>query len=130
MSENETSGRESLTEAQGLARRFHALYEAMAPNFGYETRKESSVPWDDVPEPNRGLMLAVAKVLLSEMGVGRSDGRVWVAARDYGYEGYEEPQAAFSSEEEADAWVALQPPYSVGRWEVHPVLLDPKVTTG
>lgn len=46
--------------AELLARTFHEAYERLAPSFGYETRKESAVDWDDVPEPNRSLMLAVA----------------------------------------------------------------------
>lgn len=43
-----------------LARAFHEAYERLAPSFGYETRKESSVPWEQVPENNRRLMTAVA----------------------------------------------------------------------
>lgn len=53
------------------ARRFHEAYERLAPDHGYETRKASAVPWEDVPERNRTLMLAtVAEVLswLSEQG--------------------------------------------------------------
>jgi hypothetical protein len=63
---------DSLTAAN-LAQRFHELYEALAPSFGYETRKESAVPWEQVPENNRRLMVAVAVVLLDEMGCGRDD---------------------------------------------------------
>jgi hypothetical protein len=63
---------DSLTAAN-LAQRFHELYEALAPNFGYETRRESAVPWEQVPENNRRLMVAVADVLLDEMGCGRDD---------------------------------------------------------
>lgn len=50
-----------------LARRFHELYETMAPEFGYETRKESAVAWEDVPEKNRNLMVAVAAKVLDEL---------------------------------------------------------------
>lgn len=49
-----------------LARRFHEVYEELAPVFGYETRAESAVPWDDVPRANRQLMIAVCAVLLRE----------------------------------------------------------------
>lgn len=42
-----------------VARRFHEAYERLAPSFGYETRRESAVPWEDVPEANRLLMRAV-----------------------------------------------------------------------
>lgn len=55
--------------AESVARRFHELYERLAPNFGYETRPESAVPWSEVPERNRSLMVAVADVLLGEMGL-------------------------------------------------------------
>ena len=45
---------------EDVARLFHEAYERLAPSFGYETRKASAVPWEDVPEPNRSLMVAVA----------------------------------------------------------------------
>ena len=44
-----------------LAKFFHETYEEIAPLFGYETRKESAVPWDQVPEKNRFLMIEVAR---------------------------------------------------------------------
>lgn len=59
-----------LTEAPSavaLAQLFHGTYERLAPDFGYETRQASAVPWDDVPEPNRLLMVAVAAEVLRGM---------------------------------------------------------------
>lgn len=56
----------SLTAAEALARRFHELYERLAPDHGYETRRESAVPWADVPAANRGLMIAVSAQLLAD----------------------------------------------------------------
>ena len=50
-----------------LARRFHETYERLAPDFGYETRRESAVPWDDVPANNKALMTAVCAELLTEL---------------------------------------------------------------
>lgn len=50
--------------AEAIARSFHAAYEELAPSVGYQTRPESAVPWDDVPEPNRRLMVAVVDRLL------------------------------------------------------------------
>lgn len=47
-----------------LAQAFHETYERLAPSFGYETRRESAVPWEEVPEPNRRLMEAVCAELL------------------------------------------------------------------
>jgi hypothetical protein len=34
--------------AEALARLFHETYERLAPEFGYETRKASAVPWEEV----------------------------------------------------------------------------------
>lgn len=48
-----------------IARAFHEAYERLAPAHGYETRPESAVPWEDVPEQNRALMIAVAAELLA-----------------------------------------------------------------
>lgn len=50
--------------AQGyddVARLFHEIYERLAPDYGYETRPESAVPWEDVPPANRALMNAVVR---------------------------------------------------------------------
>lgn len=58
---------------QEMAEQFHIHYERLALAYGYETRKESSVPWKDVPASNRGLMIATcAEVLawLLRRGVG------------------------------------------------------------
>jgi hypothetical protein len=52
-----------------VARHFHEAYERLAPSHGYETRKASAVPWEDVPYANRSLMLAVvAEVLAADTG--------------------------------------------------------------
>lgn len=50
--------------AEKVARAFHEAYERLAPEHGYETRKASAVPWDQVPDNNRRLMTSVAKSLL------------------------------------------------------------------
>ena len=49
---------------EGLAKKFHEEYERLAPEFGYKTRKESAVPWDEVPEHNRALMRKVCAVVM------------------------------------------------------------------
>jgi len=41
-----------------LAKAFHEAYERLAPEFGYKTREESAVAWEDVPEQNKKLMVA------------------------------------------------------------------------
>lgn len=47
-------------EPEDVARFFHETYERLAPEFGYETRKDSAKPWSEVPEKNKQLMIAVA----------------------------------------------------------------------
>ena len=51
------------SRAEILASRFHEAYERLAPAFGYKTRDASAVPWNEVPEGNRRLMIAVCKEL-------------------------------------------------------------------
>ncbi len=48
-------------DAEQLAQRFHDTYERLAPAFGYETRRESAVPWANVPATNRALMIATVR---------------------------------------------------------------------
>lgn len=52
--------------AEKVARAFHEAYERLAPHFGYQTREASSKPWEQVPEQNKRLMMAVAAELLDE----------------------------------------------------------------
>jgi hypothetical protein len=47
-----------------LARRFHVVYEQLAPGFHYTTRPESAQPWDKVPEQNRRLMEATVRAVV------------------------------------------------------------------
>jgi len=41
-----------------VARFLHSEYERLAPAFDYETRRESAVPWEQLLDSNRKLMLA------------------------------------------------------------------------
>jgi len=50
--------------AEQLARRFHELYEELAPAFGYRTREASAKPWYEVPQQNRDLMITVCTAIL------------------------------------------------------------------
>jgi hypothetical protein len=52
-----------------LARRFHEIYEELAPQYNYETRKESAVSWDNVPENNKNLMIAVCNEICHEFKI-------------------------------------------------------------
>ncbi len=53
--------------AEQLAKFFHDTYERLAPDYSYETRKDSSVEWDRVPENNKRLMIAVADEVLAKL---------------------------------------------------------------
>lgn len=53
-----------MNNAEAIAQAFHETYERLAPEHGYETRKASAVPWEQVPEQNRNLMVAVVAELL------------------------------------------------------------------
>lgn len=54
-------------EHERIAKAFHDAYERLAPEFGYVTRKPSAVPWEDVPEANRKLMIAVVEEVVSPL---------------------------------------------------------------
>jgi hypothetical protein len=54
----------SHVDPESLAEAFHEAYERLAPSFGYKTREASAVPWAEVPDANRGLMIAVAGEVL------------------------------------------------------------------
>lgn len=47
-----------------IAMEFHAAYERLASDYSYVT-------WSDVPEPNRVLMVTVAKELLESNVISR-----------------------------------------------------------
>ncbi len=50
--------------AEQVAELFHETYERLAPDYSYQTRKASAVPWQYVPENNKQLMIAVAAEVL------------------------------------------------------------------
>lgn len=45
-------------DAETIAEYFHEAYERLAPEYGYETRADSAVPWEWVPNNNKRLMVA------------------------------------------------------------------------
>jgi hypothetical protein len=51
--------------AETLARMFHEAREALAPEWGY---RESTLPWDEVPEHERNLMIATVAAVLRQLG--------------------------------------------------------------
>ena len=50
--------------AEALAQLHHEIYEGLAGRYGYRTRDDSAVSWSQVPEPNRGLMIATCRIFL------------------------------------------------------------------
>lgn len=52
---------------EAVARAFHETYERLAPEYGYTTRRASAVPWEQVPENNRALMVDVADEVLARL---------------------------------------------------------------
>jgi hypothetical protein len=52
---------------EDLARFIHKQYEALAPAFGYKTRNASKFPFDEIPENNRKLMIAVSILAYEKM---------------------------------------------------------------
>lgn len=63
--------------AEVIAKLFHETYERLAPEHGYETRESSAVPWSEVPEPNRRLMIATCREVLVDDRL-----RAFLAERD------------------------------------------------
>jgi hypothetical protein len=53
-----------MNEAERVAQAFHESYERQAPEHGYKTRDASAVPWQDVPDQNKELMIAVVQDLI------------------------------------------------------------------
>lgn len=53
-----------MTRAEQFARLFHEVYERLAPNFGYETRPASQVPFDQLSANLQNLMVAVCEEVL------------------------------------------------------------------
>jgi hypothetical protein len=84
-----------VVEATRLAQAFHESYERLAPEFGYQTRAESAVPWAEVPEANRQLMIASAQAVLADL---RDAGRVIVPFLDL--EGSRAPQMTLPASDE------------------------------
>lgn len=54
-----------------IARRFHELYEELAPVYGWQTQERSRVPWEQVPTANRRLMVKVVQRLIHEGTIDR-----------------------------------------------------------
>lgn len=51
------SGRLDGKALEAAAKAGHDTYERLAPDYGYETRPESRIKWDDLPQAHRNLMV-------------------------------------------------------------------------
>lgn len=56
-----------LPDPESVAKLFHETYERLAPFFDYETRERTRVPWEQVPEQNKRLMIATAADVLATL---------------------------------------------------------------
>jgi hypothetical protein len=65
MAEARVAELEAATAPETLAQAFHENYELLAPEYGYKTREASAVPWDEVPDNNKQLMVATARAALA-----------------------------------------------------------------
>lgn len=54
-------------KAEKLAKRFHEIYEDLAPKYMYKTRPETRKAWEEVPKNNKDLMIATAERILDEL---------------------------------------------------------------
>lgn len=52
-----------------LARLFHDTYLELKPLYGWEVQPGTDVPFDELPDANRDLMIAVAQRVLENMGL-------------------------------------------------------------
>jgi len=78
--ENYVLQRQPAAHAAAVAQAFHESYERLAPEHGYETREASAKPWEDVPEQNRGLMIATVQALLDGGVIAIGSGALRTAA--------------------------------------------------
>jgi len=63
-----------VTEYEALAKAFHDAYETLAPQYGYDTRPESRVAWEDLPENHRALMAMTVETALTGYHCAGCDG--------------------------------------------------------
>lgn len=55
---------------EAIARRFHEEYERRASDHGWTTQERSRKAWENIPEENRSLMMAVVTALLINGTIG------------------------------------------------------------
>jgi hypothetical protein len=53
-------------QVESIARAFHDSYEKQADEHGWKPQDKTRVAWEDLPEQNRSLMIAVVRELLRD----------------------------------------------------------------
>lgn len=51
--------------AEAIAKKFHETYEEFSPSYGIPPREKPLV-WEDVPRPNRELLIAIVAELIDQ----------------------------------------------------------------
>lgn len=93
---------EGVEDAEVVAQLFHETYESLAPQFGYETRLESAVPWVQLPEANRELMVATVTQVLARLRTPPEGAREEAPAPQVD-DGMSSPSEESSTERDASA---------------------------
>jgi hypothetical protein len=55
-----------LNDSELIAKRFHEVYEDLAPTMGWETQERSRKTWEELPIENKWLMVKVVEQLMEE----------------------------------------------------------------
>lgn len=63
-----------LAVSERIAKRFHEVYEELAPTMGWETQERSRKEWDELPLENKWLMVKVVEQLLEEKVIYKGRG--------------------------------------------------------
>jgi hypothetical protein len=63
-----------LTTAEIIAKRFHEVYEDLAPTMGWETQERSRKSWEQLPIENKWLMVKVVEQLMEEKVIYKGRG--------------------------------------------------------
>jgi hypothetical protein len=63
-----------LSAAEKIAKRFHEVYEEIAPTMGWDTQERSKKSWEELPIENKWLMVKVVEQLLEEKVIYKGRG--------------------------------------------------------
>lgn len=69
LEERKAEDTQDALDAEKLARLFYGTYERLAPEHGFQGGEEETVPWDELPDDEKALTIAVAEVVLKRIQV-------------------------------------------------------------